>query len=134
MDSRPQPGPGVVESPLPGAAAEGLALVTVEMKDTPGVPAELARNPDTFALRVRGDSMIEEQIRDGDLILVQSVPAPGDGDTVLAMVRGAATVKRFFREDGRVLLRPANERLEPVVVEEEDVEIRGVVVAVIRKY
>jgi len=112
----------------------GVSLEPVEVNDTSGVPAELARNPDTFALRVRGDSMIEEQVRDGDLILAQSTPAARDGDTVVAMVRGEATVKRFSREDGRVVLRPANERLEPIVVEEEDVEIRGVVVAVIRKY
>ncbi|MCY4489413.1 MAG: peptidase [Deltaproteobacteria bacterium] len=114
--------------------AAGVLLEPVEVNDTLGVPAELARSPDTFALRVRGDSLVEEQIRDGDLILVQSVPAAGDGDTVLAVVRGEATVKRLLREDGRVLLRPANERLEPIVAEEDDVEIRGVVIAVIRKY
>lgn len=112
----------------------GVRLEPVEVSDTLGVPAELARSPDTFALRVRGDSLIEEQIRDGDLILLQSAPAAHDGDTVLAMVRGEATVKRFSREDGRVLLRPANERLAPIVADEEDMEIRGVVVAVIRKY
>ncbi len=114
--------------------AAGVFLEPVEVNDTPGVPAELARSPDTFALRVRGDSAIEEEIRDGDLILVQSAPAARDGDTVVAVVRGEATVKRFSREDGRVLLRPAGERLEPIVAEEKDVEIRGVVVAVIRKY
>ena len=114
--------------------AARVLLEPVEMSDTLGVPAELARSPDTFALRVRGDSLIEERIRDGDLVLVQSAPAARDGDTVVAVVRGEATVKRFSREDGRVLLHPANERLDPIMAEEEDVEIRGVVVAVIRKY
>ena len=112
----------------------GVRLEPVEVSGTLGVPAELARSPDTFALRVRGDSMTEEQIRDGDLILLQSAPAARDGDMVVAVVRGEATVKRFSREDGRVLLRPTNGRLAPIVADEEDVEIRGVVVAVIRKY
>ena len=114
--------------------AAGVLLEPVEVNDTLGVPAELARSPDTFALRVRGDSMIEEQVRDGDLLLLQSAPAAHDGDTVLAVVRGEATVKRFSREGKRVLLHSAGGRLEPIVADEEDVEIRGVVVAVIRKY
>ena len=105
-----------------------------DVTDTPGVPAELARSPGTFALHVRGDSMIEELLRDGDVILVQSIPAARDGDLVVAVVRGDPMVKRLFREAGRVLLHPANGRQEPVVADEEDVEIRGVVVAVIRKY
>ncbi len=87
-----------------------------------------------FALRVHGDSLIEEQICDGDTVLVQSVPAARDGDTVVAVVQGEATIKRWSREAGSVLLRSTTERSEPIVSEEDDVEIRGVVVAVVRKY
>ena len=108
-------------------------LEPVEVDDAAGVPKELVRSPDTFALRVRGDSMVEEQLRDGDLVLAQSAAA-WEGDTVVAMVRGEATVRRFHRQDGRVLLRSANEGLAAIVVDEEDVEVRGVVVAVVRKY
>ena len=111
-----------------------VPMEPVEVNDILGVPKELVRSPDTFALRVKGDTMIEEQIRDGDLILVQSTPTAREGDTVVALVRGEATVKRFHRQGRKVLLRPANERLAPIVAEEDDVEIRGVVVAVIRKY
>ncbi len=129
-----QSAPGIVELPLLGVVAAGVPIEPVEVNDILGVPRELVRSPDTFALRVKGDSMIDEQIRDGDLILVQSAPTAREGETVVALVRGEATVKRFYRVDGKVVLRPANERLEPIVAEEEDVEIRGVVVAVIRKY
>ncbi len=113
---------------------QGRVFEPVEAEDIPGVPGELARSPDTFALRVKGDALIEEQIGDGDVILVQSAPAAREGDTVVALVRGEATVKRLHRRDGRVLLQPADERLAPVAAAEEEVEIRGVVVAVIRKY
>ncbi len=113
---------------------QGQVLEPVEVEDVPGAPGEMARSPDTFALRVRGDALIEEQIGDGDVILAQSAPAPREGDTVVALVRGEATVKRLHRQDGKVLLQPADERLAPITAAEEDVEIRGVVVAVIRKY
>ena len=112
----------------------GPVLEPVELDDTLGVPRELARSPDTFALRVRGESMIGEQLRDGDLVLAQWSPAAREGDTVVAIVRDAAVVRRFHRQDGKVLLRSADEGLAPLVVDEEDVEVRGVVVAVVRKY
>lgn len=116
------------------ARRQGQVLERVEPEDVPGAPGELARSPDTFALRVRGETLIEEQIGDGDVILAQSTPAAREGDTVVALVRGEATVMRLHRRDGRVLLRSAGERTVPIVAAEEDVEIRGVVVAVIRKY
>lgn len=119
---------------MAAARLEMRILEPVEVKDVLGVPGELVRSPDTFAFRVKGDSMVEEEIGDGDLIVVQSAPVPREGDTVLALVRGEATVKRFSRQNGKVLLRPADERLDPIVVEEADVEISGVVVAVVRKY
>ena len=112
----------------------GPVLEPVEVDDTLGVPGELARSPDTVALRVRGESLMEEQLRDGDLVVVRSSPAAREGDTVVAMVRSEATVRRFHRQDGKVLLRSADEGLAPIVVDEEDVEVRGVVVAVVRKY
>ena len=109
-------------------------LEPVEAKDALGLPRELAQSPGTFALRVRGDSMAEEQLRDGDLILVQSSPEARDGDTVVATVRGEATVRRFHRQGGKVLLRSADAGLAPIAADEADVEVRGVVVAVVRKY
>ena len=112
----------------------GPVLEPVELDDTLGVPRELARSPDTFALRVRGESLVEEQLRDGDLVLAQSSPAAREGDTVVAIVRDEATVRRFHRQEGKVLLRSADEGLAPIAVDEADVEVRGVVFAVVRKY
>ncbi|MFB3061253.1 MAG: LexA family protein, partial [Candidatus Binatia bacterium] len=90
---------------------------------------------DTFVLKVKGDSMIDEQIRDGDLILVQPRSTAENGETVVALVGGEATVKKFYREDGDMIrLQPANDRIKPILASENQVEIRGVVVAVIRKY
>ena len=126
---------GVIELPLLGAVAAGAPVEPVETTATLAVPEELVRGKGNFVLRVNGDSMIDEQIRDGDLIIVQSRAAAANGETVIASVNGNATVKRFYREDGGMIrLQPANERLEPIRAPADQVEIRGVVVAVIRKY
>jgi len=123
-----------VELPLLGVVAAGRPIEPVEVNDTLAVPEELVKSPGTFVLRVQGDSMIDEQIRDGDFILVQSTAAAQNGDTVVALVEGEATVKKLFRQGRTIRLQPANQRLRPILAKEEDVEIRGVVVAVIRKY
>jgi repressor LexA len=125
----------VVELPLLGTVAAGTPVEPEANLDGLAVPSELVRGKGTFVLRVKGDSMIDEQIRDGDLIVVQSRHAAENGETVVALLNGEATVKRFFREDaGMIRLQPANERLEPIWVYADQVEVRGVVVAVIRKY
>ena len=123
-----------VELPLLGVVAAGCPIEPVEVSDTLAVPEELVKSPGTFVLRVRGDSMIDEQIRDGDFVLVQSTPVAEDGDTVVALVEGQATVKKLFRQGRTIRLQPANERVKPIVAKAKDVEIRGVVIAVIRKY
>lgn len=124
-----------VELPLLGVVSAGSPPIEpVEIDDTLAVPEQLLRSPDTFVLRVKGDSMIDEQIRDGDFILVQSGAPVSNGHTVVALVRGEATVKKFYQEGGKVRLQPANDRVKPIIVDDAEVEIRGVVVAVIRKY
>ena len=87
-----------------------------------------------FALRVRGDSMVDEGILDHDLIVVEAQPSAENGATVVALVRGEATVKKLYRERGRVRLMPANARLKPIVARGEDVQVRGRVIAVVRRY
>ena len=126
---------GAVEIPLLGMVAAGAPIEAVEMTDSLAVPDDLIRGANTFVLRVKGDSMIDEQIRDGDFILVQPRSTAENGETVVALVGGEATVKKFYRENGgRIRLQPANDRLKPILASEDQVELRGVVVAVIRKY
>jgi repressor LexA len=117
--------------PLAGIIAAGSPIQAVE--DVERFDLGHMYDPAThFMLRVRGDSMIEDHIDDGDLIIVRRQTTCRDGDTVVALVDGdSATLKRFYREDdGRVRLQPANETLEPIFATE--VDIQGVVVGVIR--
>jgi len=120
--------------PLLGTVAAGTPIEPIEVPGTIAVPEELLGRGDTFALRVRGDSMIDDGIHDGDVVIVESRRDADSGATVVALVGGEATVKRFYRKRGRIHLMPANERLEPIVAREEDVEIRGVVVGLVRRY
>jgi repressor LexA len=86
-------------------------------------------------LRVRGESMIEEQIRDGDYVVVESQSHARDGETVVALIRGAeATLKKFYLRGDRVCLKPANAAMKPIDVPTEDVEIQGVVKGLVRRY
>src|SRR6266478_4430964 len=123
-----------VAVPLLGRVAAGAPIEAVEVPETVTLPEELLGRGETFALRVRGDSMIGEGILDGDLIVVESRPDAENGATVVALVRGEATVKKLYHERGRVRLVPANEKLAPIVARPADVEIRGVVIAVLRRY
>jgi repressor LexA len=117
--------------PLAGIIAAGSPIQAVE--DVERFDLGHMYDPAThFMLRVRGDSMIEDHIDDGDLIIVRRQTTCRDGDTVVALVDGdSATLKRFYREDdGRIRLQPANETLEPIFT--TNVDIKGVVVGVIR--
>jgi repressor LexA len=124
-----------VELPLLGVVAAGQPIEAIETPGTIAVPDELVRRENSYVLRVRGDSMIDDGILDGDFIVVEEREAPENGDTVVALVNGEATVKRFFREkNGKIRLQPANERLTPFIVKEKEFMSRGRVVAVLRKY
>lgn len=124
-----------VELPLVGRVAAGVPIEPIEQNDTIAVPEELVGRGETFVLRVKGTSMVQEGILDGDFVVVQSRNTADNGDTVVALLRGEATVKRFYREKaGMVRLQPANDALTPIVARANEVEIRGVVVAVMRKY
>ncbi|MBI3771035.1 MAG: transcriptional repressor LexA [Deltaproteobacteria bacterium] len=124
-----------IELPLLGRVAAGAPIEALEQPDTIAVPEELVGRGKTFVLRVRGNSMVKEGILDGDYIVVESRSHADNGDTVVALVKGDATVKRFYREKaGMVRLQPANDQMEPIIARAADVEIRGIVVAVMRKY
>jgi repressor LexA len=124
--------------PLLGRIAAGTPITAVENhEDTiPLRPEWLGTGgQDVFALRVRGDSMIEAHIMDGDLVLVRKQETAGSGDIVAAMVDGEATVKRFGRDNGAVVLRPEHPTMKPIVVEagRGDFRILGKVVGVMRQ-
>ncbi len=129
--------PGIAELPLLGTVAAGEPIEAVEDRDTIAVPeAMLPATGPNYVLRVRGDSMIEEQIRDGDYVVVHGRGSARNGETIIALLQNShATVKKLYREkDGRVRLQPANSSLEPIYVDENDLTIQGVVVGVIRRY
>ncbi len=130
---RNKPAPG--EIPLLGRIAAGSPVEAVEQRETLNF-ADFAGNPDTFALEVRGNSMIDDHICDGDLILLQRVSEARDGDIVVALVAGSeTTLKRFYREPGdMVRLQPANSTLQPILVPAKDVQVQGRLLAVLRKY
>ena len=133
----PGQGEPSVELPLLGAVAAGLPIEAVSDDQTLAVPPDMVRqHKDNYVLRVEGNSMIDEQIRDGDYIVVQAQQSAEDGQMVVALVSGeSATVKKLYREPGnRVRLQPANPAVDPIIVDALDVEIQGVVVGVIRKY
>jgi len=124
------------EIPLLGVVAAGQPIEAILSNDVVCIPPDLLGRGHTFALRVRGDSMIEEHIADGDFVIVESRRTAENGQTVVALVDGSdATVKRFYREGAQVRLEPANSNYEPIIVSPADrVSIQGIVIGVIRKY
>jgi repressor LexA len=130
-------GAAAVELPLLGTVAAGLPIEAVADTETLAVPPDMVRrNRENYVLRVQGNSMIDESIRDGDYIVVSAQDSADDGQMVVALVRGdSATVKKLYRErGGRVRLQPANPTMDPIIENARDVQIQGVVVGVIRKY
>ena len=122
----------VVTVPLLGKVAAGLPITAVEnIEDEFALPASLVRNSGSFMLRVKGESMVDAAILDGDLIVVQPQKVANNGEIVVAMIDNEATVKTFYKEENRVRLQPENKFMEPIY--SDTVEIVGKVSAVIRK-
>jgi repressor LexA len=129
--------PRAVELPLLGAVAAGMPIEALEHNETFSVPENfIGRGGSHYVLRVRGNSMVEEQIRDGDFVVVNERQRADNGEMVIALVNGtSATVKKYYRErDGRIRLQPANETMQPIYVHENDITIQGIVVGVLRRY
>jgi repressor LexA len=126
---------GQREVPLLGRIAAGSPVESVATPEGLNL-GEFTESEDIYALRVKGDSMIEDHICSGDYVLVQRVAEVRDGEIVVALVDGMeTTLKRFYREpDGRIRLQPANAELAPIFVEPERLQIQGRVLAVLRKF
>lgn len=130
--SKPVPLPDFITMPIIGKVAAGVPITAQEnIEGEFLLPASFARHSDAFMLRVAGDSMVDAAILDGDLILVKPQKTANNGEIVVAMLDGEATVKRFYKETGRVRLQPENPAMAPIYA--NDVTIVGRVEAVVRK-
>jgi len=125
------------EVPLLGTVAAGSPIEAIEHSDENiRVPVQMMGRPsETYALRVRGDSMIEDQICDGDVVIIERRDEARNGETVVALVGGQdATLKRFYRKGAQVRLVPANASMDPIEVPASEVNIRGVVRGLLRTF
>ena len=124
-----------VEVPLLGYVAAGAPIEAVAGAETINVPEDLVGRHDTYVLRVKGDSMIDEQIRDGDYVIVEDRKTAENGEMVIALVGGAdVTLKKFYREAGRIRLQPANPAMQPMLFDPDHIQVQGVVTGVMRRY
>ncbi len=128
---------GATELPLLGLVAAGEPIEALVAPETIAVPNDLLpKRGNAYVLRVRGESMVDDHIADGDFVVVHRRESADNGEMVVALVDGnTATVKRFYREPGGwIRLQPANEHVAPIRVHEDNILIQGVVVGVMRKY
>ena len=124
-----------LELPLLGYVAAGRPIEAITSSETITVPEALVGKRDTYVLRVKGDSMIDEQIRDGDWVVVEDRKTADNGEMVIALVDGQdVTLKKFYKEHNRIRLQPANPTMQPIYVDPDGIQIQGVVVGVMRKY
>lgn len=120
--------------PLLGRIAAGQPIEAIERPETISL-ADFVRSKEVFVLEVRGDSMQDEAILDGDYVLVEKTKIAHNGDIVVALVEGSdATLKRFYREGDKIRLQPSNAKMKPIMVHARDVDIQGRVIGVMRKY
>ena len=123
----------VVNIPIIGSVAAGQPILATEnIENYFPIPAEFLPNQEVFMLRVKGDSMINAGIFDGDKILVRQQPTASDGDMVVALVGDSATVKTYYKEDGHYRLQPENDTMEPILADE--VSVLGIVFGVFRLF
>lgn len=124
-----------LELPLLGYVAAGAPIEAVAGNETIAVPEAFVGKRDTYVLRVRGDSMIDEQIRDGDYVIVEDRRTADNGEMVIAMLNGSdVTLKKLYREHGHIRLQPANPAVQPIIAPADQVQVTGVVVGVMRRY
>ena len=124
-----------VELPLLGLVAAGEPIESVPDPEPVSVPPDFVRAGDSFVLKVRGDSMIEDGIHDGDLVVVQGTAEATDGDVVVALVDGEVTLKRLYRDaPDTIRLQPANSAMAPILVAAEALTVQGIVVGLLRRY
>ena len=125
---------GSLSIPFLGIVAAGTPIEAVEVPEVIEVPESLLGSGNNFALQVRGDSMIDEGIREGDILIITRLAHAENGQTVVALVRGESTVKKFYQHGEEIELRPAYSQMESLRISASDVEIVGTVVGLLRHY
>lgn len=124
----------VASYPIVGSIAAGMPIEAVEERDTLDLENLFNTRYGTFVLRVKGNSMIEDHIADGDYVIIERRETARDGEIVVALLDdGSATLKRYFKERGRIRLQPANSTMNPIYVS-KDVKIQGILVGILRTY
>jgi len=119
---------------LLGRIAAGKPIEALEQREVISIMPD-ARGEDVFVLQVKGNSMIDDHIQDGDYVIIEKRNDAENGETVVALLDGEnATLKRFYREKGHVRLQPANPAMDPIIIKNGKLEIQGVVIGVIRKF
>src|SRR5512141_2060221 len=130
-----RPGGRARELPLLGYVAAGAPIEAIGTPESIAVPEDLVGKRDTYVLRVRGESMIDEQIRDGDFVIVEDRKTAENGEMVIALLGSSdVTLKKFYRENGQIRLQPANPTMQPIIVAADQLQVQGVVIGVMRKY
>lgn len=134
LTAKSLPAPPSIALPLVGMITAGSPIEAVENREAVGVPLSLVDDPaNSYVLRVKGESMIEDGILDGDYVIVERNPSPRNGDIVVALLDNAyATLKRFYREKNQIRLQPANSTMQPIYV--HDPIIQGVVKGLVRSF
>jgi repressor LexA len=133
MPAEEKESPRAVAVPMLGLIAAGSPLEVLEQPDQMVLPEDMLGRGETFVLKVKGDSMIEDHILDGDFIIVEKRDRAENGEIVVALIENEATVKRLYREAGRIRLQPANPTMMPIYVEEGNLRIQGVVIGILRR-
>jgi repressor LexA len=124
-----------IRLPLAGRVAAGRPIEAIEQREMIAVPESMTGKGDCFVLQVRGDSMIEEHIRDGDYVVVEKRARVRNGEVVVALVDDAeAILKSFHRDGARIRLQPANRTMEPMILPSDRVRVQGVVIGLLRRY
>jgi repressor LexA len=129
-----EPPAGVRELPLFGTIAAGQPLEVQQSDETITVPERLTSRGENFVLKVRGDSMMDDGILDGDYVIIARRERADNGEMVVANVNGEVTLKRLYREGEQIRLQPANSLMNPIYAHARDVTVQGVVVGLMRRF
>ena len=119
--------------PVAGTIAAGSPIEAIESIESVSME-DMFKYKDCYLLKVKGSSMVEDCIQDGDYVIINPQKTAANGQIVVAIIDEEATLKRFYKEKNRVRLQPANSAMKPIYVQLSDLEIRGIVVGILRKY